>query len=296
MRRSAATAAVALLGCTQTLVLDVQLLNPCNQQAIGAVDFLRIEPRGRDVDSVGLTTVHRVADNGTGPLPIPGSDDFQIIATGHRGEFSTPPAAIGVSVRFDLSAAEDGFRVPVPFGLVDTFYKTTDLADPASCSTLRVPRYGATATFLPENGRVLVLGGATLRDGAIEFRRAIELYDPATGRFDIVAELRAGGARAFHTATLLADGTVLVTGGEDCKNDPEEPATVLAALEAGSLCRHSFVVAIGGGISAAGDVLLNPIVEATKAESLEGMFEHTKIVPATLGNDAGSLGAAFLVL
>ena len=56
------------------------------------------------------------------------------------------------------------------------------------------------------------------------------------------------------------------------------------------------VIAIGGGISAAGDVIFNPIVESARAQALEGMYEHTRIVLAELGNDAGSLGAAFLVL
>ena len=56
------------------------------------------------------------------------------------------------------------------------------------------------------------------------------------------------------------------------------------------------VIAIGGGISAAGNTLMHPILESTREHTLEGLFEHTQIVLATLGNDAGSLGAAFLVL
>ena len=56
------------------------------------------------------------------------------------------------------------------------------------------------------------------------------------------------------------------------------------------------VIAFGGGISAAGDTVLDPIIKAARKQALEGMFEHTRIVLATLGNDAGSLGAAFLVL
>jgi len=55
------------------------------------------------------------------------------------------------------------------------------------------------------------------------------------------------------------------------------------------------VIAIGGGISAAGDLLLNPIVASAEANTLTGMFEHTRIVLARLGNDAGATGAAYLV-
>ncbi len=56
------------------------------------------------------------------------------------------------------------------------------------------------------------------------------------------------------------------------------------------------VIAIGGGISAAGRVLLDPIDAAAREYTLEGMFDHTRILPAELGNDAGVLGASRLVL
>jgi glucokinase len=55
------------------------------------------------------------------------------------------------------------------------------------------------------------------------------------------------------------------------------------------------IVAIGGGISAAGNLLLDPIVESAREYTLEGMFEHTRIVLATLGNDAGAIGASQLL-
>ena len=56
------------------------------------------------------------------------------------------------------------------------------------------------------------------------------------------------------------------------------------------------VVAIGGGISAAGNLLLDPIVASAKINTLEGLFESTTIDLAKLGNDAGAIGAAYLVL
>lgn len=215
VRREGLLAAVLVAGCSPDPgVLDIEILNPCNQEAIQEVDFLRIEPRGTDVDSAGLSTVQQVENTTAPPIRMPAAQDFHVVVTGHRGDFNSPPAAIGVSGSIDLSAGEQQVSLQVPIALVDRFYKTTDLADPATCSQLSVPRYGATATFIPENGRVLIVGGATLQGGALEFRRAIELYDPLTGRFDVVGELRSGGARAWHTATLLADGKVLIAGGE----------------------------------------------------------------------------------
>ncbi len=56
------------------------------------------------------------------------------------------------------------------------------------------------------------------------------------------------------------------------------------------------VIAIGGGISAAGDLLLKPIIKSAHEYTLEGMFESTRIVLATLGNDAGVMGASRLVV
>ena len=55
------------------------------------------------------------------------------------------------------------------------------------------------------------------------------------------------------------------------------------------------VIAIGGGISAAGAIMLDPIIASAEANTLEGMFEHTRIELARLGNDAGSIGASLLV-
>ncbi|HAA76740.1 TPA: glucokinase [Candidatus Latescibacteria bacterium] len=56
------------------------------------------------------------------------------------------------------------------------------------------------------------------------------------------------------------------------------------------------VIAIGGGISAAGSLMLDPIAASAETNTLEGMFEHTRIELARLGNDAGSIGAAYLVM
>ncbi|RNC88601.1 MAG: 3-dehydroquinate synthase [Allomuricauda sp.] len=58
-----------------------------------------------------------------------------------------------------------------------------------------------------------------------------------------------------HTKTgIELTDIVLVPGGEACKNDPKVVENILAAINEKSICRHSFVVAIGGGsvIDAAG--------------------------------------------
>jgi large repetitive protein len=74
------------------------------------------------------------------------------------------------------------------------------------------PRMGHTATLIQADGgaRVLMVGGyddSSLRTAAVS-----ELYDPATGKFSITGSL--SEARFGHSATLLADGRVLVVGGQ----------------------------------------------------------------------------------
>jgi hypothetical protein len=53
-------------------------------------------------------------------------------------------------------------------------------------------------------GKVLVTGGSPETATA-------ELYDPVTGKFALTGSMAV--ARSFHTATLLANGKVLVVGG-----------------------------------------------------------------------------------
>jgi hypothetical protein len=205
---------LAASACVSPTPVDVQLVDPCNQQSISAVQYLRFEPRGTDVMTGSLTTILETSAGSAPEIPIPLTSDFQMIVTGHRDDFDAPASAIGVSARFDLVGRDEPVAIRVPLAQIDRFYDTTDLAEPASCSRMNVPRYGATATHLPRSGAVLVVGGATVQDGTIEYRREVELYDPATGRFEVVARMPPGAERAFHTATLLADGRVLIAGGD----------------------------------------------------------------------------------
>jgi Galactose oxidase, central domain len=79
-----------------------------------------------------------------------------------------------------------------------------------------------TATLL-KDGRVLVVGGMHwaavnpcfygTRCFQLHAIASAEIFDPATGAFTPTGEISV--ARVFHTATLLGDGRVLVTGGDD---------------------------------------------------------------------------------
>src|SRR5262245_47628639 len=97
---------------------------------------------------------------------------------------------------------------------VFTTTRSAELYDPATgkwtpTGDLNGVRALHTATLLP-NGKVLVAGGEEADfDGPII--RSAEIYDPATGRWTATGSLSA--LRAYHTATLLPNGKVLVAGG-----------------------------------------------------------------------------------
>lgn len=54
-------------------------------------------------------------------------------------------------------------------------------------------------------------------------------------------------------------------------------------------------IVIGGGVSQAGDTLIQPLTHHMKTFTLEGAYADMEIAVATLGNDAGIYGGAWLV-
>lgn len=105
------------------------------------------------------------------------------------------------------------------------------LADPSKAATATVvltdagfrmlntsalePRISPAATLLP-NGKVLIAGGSWCRSSVcngFDPLGSAELFDPVTETFSATGSMSI--ARTGHTATLLNNGTVLVTGGVD---------------------------------------------------------------------------------
>ena len=177
---------------------------------------------------------------------------------------------------------------------------------------MNVGRAAHTATLLPD-GRVLIAGGFR-EEGTSEIAIAsAELFDPATQTFTPISDMNE--PRNGHTATLLPDGQVLITGGWNQIGrtstaelyDPEtgtfEYTGSLMAPRQGltaTLLKHGQVL-IAGGDSARNAPQLtaeiyDPTTETfTPAGSLkDGRFGHTAtlltngkvlLVAGTSGND-----------
>lgn len=75
---------------------------------------------------------------------------------------------------------------------------------------MNYPRYGYAASVLMD-GRVLVAGGFTTVGPSATITDTCELYDEGTDSWTVTDPLSL--ARAYHTATLLNDGRVMVCGG-----------------------------------------------------------------------------------
>ena len=129
-----------------------------------------------------------------------------------RAQFSTATLLSG--------GADDG-KVLVVGGCCNgnVIEASAELYDPASgqfelTGAMSVSRYAHTATRLP-NGNILITGGFSGElVGGQPLPKALdtaEVYDPNTGTFTAAGTMSV--ARALHTATLLPNGQVLITGG-----------------------------------------------------------------------------------
>jgi N-acetylneuraminic acid mutarotase len=138
-----------------------------------------------------------------------------------------PAGSLAVERCFTRAVLLQDGRVLLIGGLLlpqgGTALNSVEIYDPASnawrqAAPLAQARFEHTGTLLPD-GRVLVTGGTRLWDAWDDpgaFLSSVEMYDPASDTWSALPPLQQ--ARVEHTATLLPDGRVLVTGGHATRN------------------------------------------------------------------------------
>lgn len=237
-----AAGALVLAACGGgTLQVNVQLLtqscpdaNGQTVSALDSVDVIEVEISGDGIDEP-LTSVAAV---GAGeieipamPLGAPGQVARRLIQV--RGRFNGPTGEVIArgGARIEVSTDTKGpVTVPIFVRPVDSFFYTSPSDGSGSCAQMERSRAAHTATLL-NDGRVLVVGGADFDAvGGRTVQDSAEIFDPTTGRFSLLTKGQGGPTvpRAYHTASLLQDGRVIVVGGE---NDTDGVRSVLLPSE-----------------------------------------------------------------
>jgi large repetitive protein len=124
-----------------------------------------------------------------------------------------------------------------PDATIEGTLASVEVWDPAtetfsSTGSMAEDRRNHTATLLPD-GRVLVVGGGqdsgmTMWAVADRSLATAEIWDPATGLFSPTGPM--ADARQLHSATVLADGRVLVVGGSVRQEDESETGVASAEI------------------------------------------------------------------
>ncbi len=157
----------------------------------------------------GGITAHGFASNPT----ILASAERYNPATDSWSDAGTMTTALGRFAYFDLTAIRlgDG-QVLIAGGTTIERYDPTTNAWAAAATAL-TPRSQYTATLLP-NGKVLVAGGTVITPGHSQEQPVADaaLYDPTADAWSVTGNMAT--ARYLHTATLLANGQVMVAGGD----------------------------------------------------------------------------------
>ncbi|WP_290370034.1 ROK family glucokinase [Paenibacillus sp. CECT 9249] len=86
-------------------------------------------------------------------------------------------------------------------------------------------------------------------------------------------------------------------GDPGCERVIRRIADLLGFVLAGAAAViNPSIIVIGGGVSQAGDQLLRPVIDSFRTYSLPRISRACEINIARLGNDAGMIGAAYLVM
>lgn len=230
---SAAVVAATVVGagCSKLVGVELAVEEPCGQelQALNGVQSYRVVSSGASPDGVVAFTATQPAGVavGLGEKVIFSVEAYadNITATETPEQPTVAPAAVGRSMPLSLDEGTLDVKARVLVGRIDSFGGPRDLD--GNCTKMDsgeaglTGRHAHTATFVPIVNKVLIFGGAVWNNGQESLLKSAEVYDPAAGTFTPLPA--PAQARAYHTATALPDGRVVILGGFSVVNGQVAP-------------------------------------------------------------------------
>jgi hypothetical protein len=167
-----------------------------------------IDPPGGIANQLVTLRGSSLGSGATKPTVLFGATAASVVTATDASATVRVPAAAGMGpVQVTLTPAGGTVSNGVGFRIAAAGSRTPGLF--TATGSLSVARAGHTATVL-QSGKVLITGGDPY--GGSGAQNTAEVYDPTTGTFAATAGTMTA-PRQGHTATLLADGRVLIAGG-----------------------------------------------------------------------------------
>lgn len=206
-------------------------LDPFYDDVKGAMQFIELDIRGEGVIEGELSRLyHFPREGGVASIPdLPFNQRLQIIVKGYpasSGNSDVPsqyPLSVGRTGSFSVRQSDEVLEIPLLLSRVNAFAPlTVPSGTPGAEGTavsMPAGRYGSTATVL-QSGEILIAGGAILKEGTTnpleddaiaQVTSDVYRFDPDRGTLEQLSPM--GLPRAFHTATLLPSGEVMIAGG-----------------------------------------------------------------------------------
>jgi hypothetical protein len=225
-----AAAAVAAGGCSKLVGVELAIVEPCGQEtrALNGVQSFRMVTSGAAPDSVIAFTVEQPAGVaiGLGEKVIVSVEGYtaDITLTESPLQPSLLPRSVGRTMPLTIDEGSLDVKATVLVGTVDSFGGPRD--DAGDCTEMNngepTPgRHAHTASFVPGANKVLIFGGAVWANGSESILKSAEVFDVASGTFTALPTPTQ--ARAYHTATVLPDGRVVILGGFSLINGQVAP-------------------------------------------------------------------------
>ncbi len=151
---------------------------------------------------------------------------------------------------------------------------------------------GAHGTGAEIGHGVFMPGGIPCRHDGIAGQGCLELYTSATALVRIHTEL--GGAADASPREIVASARRGAHAA--CAALVQIGTNLGLGLASAAALVDPEVIIIGGGLAAAGELLLQPVRRAFRNQTIRPLIRGAPIVKARLGNTAGAVGAALLAL